>query len=416
MNRSVRYNSYALFMAVISILYSFLQSASADDGAILRWGDVKALIERHPVIGKSQSKVKESEGKLSLVSQYPNPEVSLSFSKDRELEGSRSAYTWGGEISVPIEWLVKRKYRKDAASADLTATKYERDALRLEVVYELRKLFLKVAYTQRLLELLNQSAEGAEKLLGISRLRVEYGEAKPIETLRLEIEYEKIKLATARTSVLLDAYRRELNIWLRRESGKFYAVMFEIEALHTLPDLDSILERAKAEHPVLTAASFRIAREDALLGGERHKLFPDMSVGGFYERELDSDSYGGKVTLTIPLWNWNRGGVSRAEARMQTAIYEAKEAEARLTKEITEKYLKARLLADSAAKYRDILVPKAKDTLELVEKAYNIGEQNLADLIDVQRTYIEMEVKYLSILSEYHLTYAALKTLAGEEL
>ena len=66
--------------------------------------------------------------------------------------------------------------------------------------------------------------------------------------------------------------------------------------------------------------------------------------------------------------------------------------------------------------YRDTLIPRAQQALEVTQISYESGKSKLLDVIDIQRELLFFEKSYWRALSNYQQQSAALEALCGGNL
>ena len=62
--------------------------------------------------------------------------------------------------------------------------------------------------------------------------------------------------------------------------------------------------------------------------------------------------------------------------------------------------------------FRDNIIPKAENSLQLIETGYKEGELPYIDLLDAQRTWAETKVSYIESLKKVNLLLADIEGLA----
>ena len=238
-----------------------------------------------------------------------------------------------------------------------------------------------------------------------------------MENIRLVIELERHKTEISADERSLQERRSELRAWLGVDSlPESYSVEVDLAKLPDLPDVRMVVERAKRDQPELRSAGWRIRATSARIDAERFKRFPDMSIGGFYDRELDAHNYGVLLSVNVPVWNWNSGGIDRAKARHRSAVLERE-----LT--LTDLEIRARrghtATVQAFAKVDSLrggVLPKVEETAKTFERMFQIGEIGVMDVLDAQRVRVELEGELLEAYLESQLAYLELIALMGGEI
>ncbi len=404
--------------AVIAVLAMFTLSPAAfgQSDNLLRWSDIESAIDKHPAMKLAEDQAAQAEAEIGVSDQYPNPEVGISLGQGRSIDGSDEALIWGIELQIPIDAPGAYLNDTEAARAGLQAAKFDAVARRLEVVRKLKGLFFRIAIGQEQLRVQQENVSQLERLVEVAQMRVEKGEARPMEAARLEIVLEAQRVDLTTLEKTLESLRENLNVWLGGNLPPGYVVSFDWGKLPRIPDSDVLLGRVLSNHPVVQAASQRILASKATVRAERHRLLPTMNLGGFYDRELDAHNYGGMLSIELPLWNWNQGGIAKAKAMESAALHERELAEKELQADLAEAHAVAFQAIERARRYAEIITPQAHQTAETVEAMYRVGEAGIMDLLDARRTLTETETKTLAAFEGAWLSYLDLITLTGGEI
>ncbi|MCL4236456.1 MAG: TolC family protein, partial [Deltaproteobacteria bacterium] len=317
------------FIRISLCLLALVGSArAADDTAppdLVTWAEVRALIDDDPASRLAQSRIDLAASELAEARRYPNPEVSARYGRgepddEREDDGA----VWGVDAEIPIEWIGTRIHHSRAARRGTDAAALEARADRLVALHELRALYVGVAHDQALLEALREGLRHHEVARDAVRLRVEKGDARPVEIERMESSLAEARAELRIAEAEAIARRAALASRLGRDPAREFRVAFDLRERPPVPPLDATLARAREENPAAGALTARAEQSEALAKAEGHAAFPDLAIGGFYDRDLDARSFGGLVTLEVPLWNWNRAGVRRARAERESAASSAR--------------------------------------------------------------------------------------------
>ena len=407
-----RISAIRYLLPVLAVVVLAAVPARAGEDAVLTWADIEKAIDRHPAMGLAQSTVEAAGADISLARQYPNPEVGVSVGKSMADAGDEGL-VWGIELSIPIESFGSLYNNIQGSKADRDAAQWEARARRLEVTRQLRGLFLGIAVSQQRLAILRDAVQQLEQLTGVARQRVEQGEARPMERTRLEIELHKAQAYLANAEGALSADRQTLNIWLGGHLPGDYQVAANWDQLPLLPPEQETRQRALKQSPLLQASARRIAAGKARLRAEKHQLFPSMSLGAFYERELEGKSFGGTLSINLPVWNWNSGGIAKARAEARAAEYDRELQRRELVAAVLKTRAAAERSFEQVRQYREAIIPKARQSADALQHMYALGEVGIMDLLDARRSLAETEDEMLAGLEESWELYLDLITLMG---
>jgi cobalt-zinc-cadmium efflux system outer membrane protein len=146
----------------------------------------------------------------------------------------------------------------------------------------------------------------------------------------------------------------------------------------------------------------------------RAERFPEPSLFAFYEREEGLDRIaGGGISIPLPLFDRNQGGV--LSARAEVARREAELAAAGLA---AEQETIAALAAYSAASSQlDVLdrrvVGSLAENLDLVTRSFQAGRLGLGELVAMRRRLIESRRSRVAALRASWEAWAQLELALG---
>jgi cobalt-zinc-cadmium efflux system outer membrane protein len=387
---------------------------AATDGTVVTWEDVWRAAQAHPALLAASSEVDEASGAVRASRQYPNPTIGLGLGRAEAIDGVEEADIWDVDVKVPL--LLWGAYRggTKVARAEHAAAAHELARVRLEVFRELKAMFLRVAHDQARLSALDASAEQLAELVDVAGKRVDMGEARPMELSRLEIEFARMSLLLSEARETAGARRQILNIWAGSSLPQNFHVKADLSALPPLPPAEDAVASAIAVNPQVGFAGERLNAATARLGAERGARFPTIELGGFYEKELDARNYGASLELSLPLWNWNSGGISQARAAEATARYDRDVTLTAIEVAARESHAAAVSAYGRARGFREVILPKAVEVAGSMERMYQIGVVDIMNVLDARRTLIEIESDSLEAYLSSQLAYLRLATLMGE--
>jgi cobalt-zinc-cadmium efflux system outer membrane protein len=393
-----------------ALLASWGATARAQEprGAVLGWPDVAAALARDPRLAAARSRVEAAEGAVGAARTPPNPELEATAGVGAARESTARRNEWALAVNVPLDWLARRGAEVDAARAGVEEAAAEADALRAEVAAELWRLHAEASFGQLEVEALEASEAEAEALARLVRRRVEAGEGRPVEIPRVEIEVERVRNELAGARARRDGALARLGTWL----GARIARVRPAPAVSGPPASPGPI----AAHPRVRIALARAAAARAEAAAARRSRVPAFSVGGYYASELDREAAGGRLTVTLPLWDWRSGPVQRAEAAAAAASGSA-EAETRAVGAALDEAAAACGRARGAAeRLATAILPRAESAARTLERTFQLGEAGLLDVVDARRVLIDVRRESLASARERDAACGALVLLSGGEL
>jgi len=189
-----KWRSLSLYL-FFSLVLTCVSAWAEESAPVLRWSQVEEAISSHPTFRSSQEDVAVAEGEVRVTKQYPNPDFGVRLGAADPKAGPGWEFVWDLELTIPVEWPGKYIYRSESAAYGVEAAKYEAQASRLEVWRQLRTLYFTVAFDMEKLRLLGETEAELVRLVEAVQIRVEQGEARPVELSRARSELEEHRIA-----------------------------------------------------------------------------------------------------------------------------------------------------------------------------------------------------------------------------
>ncbi|HUF63656.1 MAG TPA: TolC family protein [Verrucomicrobiales bacterium] len=319
-------------------------------------------------------------------------------------------------LSQTLPWFGKLRLQESIASEEAQALLHEYEMLRLALVRDVSVAHFRYAYLGKEHELTERTLELLERLAAVTETRVRGG-APLSGLLRLEVE-------TGRNRDLLATLERDRS----RQSVELRRLMNlppdgpvpPFAPLPPRPATDLREEALRAAvlsgNPAIRALSARgrsAAQRERL---SRLLPIPDPALNATWMHlgEGASDAYGVGISFEIPLWT-KKYRAQREEARRDAAALAALQ-EDREYEILAELETQLESLRETSARevlYRERLLPVARQSLEISETEYRAGKLNLTDIIESERTLLELERVYWNAVAQIHIQLVRLDTLGA---
>jgi len=380
---------------------------------VLRWPEVAAAVDRHPLVLEAAARRRGAAGAVSTAGMLPNPVFGVAAGEGRPRDGGAARREWGYSVELPLELLATRGPRVDAARAAQQGVHQDAEAVRLQVGRELRRTFVAVVHGQSVMEAGDALAGQAAQLTELVRKRAERGEGRPTEVPRAEIELERLRNAVERARATADARRLRLSTWLGAPVGRVEA---DLAAPLPLPPLAELQERVLASSPVVQASRARLQAAAEEARAERWERLPKLSIGAAHVEELDRAASTVTATVTLPLWDWNQGKIRQAEAAQEAERARLDATSRELTAGLSDAWRGCAAGQAAARRFREEILPRAEGSARTLGRAFELGEASLLDVIDARRVLLDTRREYLDLLHDMQDACGDLAALAGLEL
>lgn len=406
-------------MSILSLLFARQVMAGeppAGSAVKVTWPELVRLVEQHPRLAVGNSQIDAARAGVRVAGAVPNPGLETTVGQGRARSGDGSRVEWGLALNLPLGWIAQRQARISAAEAEVDVAVAESRTLRREVLLALRTLFWNLAYEQARVAAFEALEAQTITLVETVQRRVEKGEARPVEATRVEIELDRVRneLDAARTA--LSSRQAVLALWLRAPAGQSVVAVADLGTLPVAIDRDSALAKARAIHPTLLVAWARTQALAAELDSEKRARVPSVSLTGFTAHELDRRAFGVGMGVTLPVWNWNAGGIAQAQAKLAAGRKQTEALMLEVETTIIDAQAACQASLVTASRLGASMVPRSELSAATMERTYQLGEARLLEVIDARRTLLESRRLHLSALAQAHIDCARLGVLIGEEM
>lgn len=376
------------------------------------------VLLRNPQLSAFSGEERAAEARIIAAAAIPNPSVSIeveNFGGRNERRGFRSAETTLA-LGQLIELGGKRSGRIRVAGLQRDLARWDYETTRVDVLARTVQAFVDVLAAQRRQLLAKRQFELAKQVSASVGARVQAGSESPVEGRRSDVV-----LTTRR--VELDESRRSLDraqislaaLWAGRP--QFETAEGDFDRIADLPTLDTLLN-AVAGNPDLARWTAEIGLREATIELQRAQKTPDFTVNAGIRRSGDTDdtAFIVGISVPIPVFGANPGGVAEARSNLAVALERRRAAEVAVSAELTRAYESLTGAARTVELLGNDGMPGAKAAFEAAQQAYRSGKFGLLQVLDAQRALIEVEDRYIGALAEYHKSAAEVERLTGSPL
>lgn len=343
----------------------------------------------HPQAAALDARDAEARANQELASGLtPEPgSVSVGSLNDR-LNRNLGRQEWEVELATPL-WLPGQKAARLAeATSRIDEAAAKRAALRLEVAGEVREAWWALAAARNATMLVRQRLDTARALAADVRRRYDVGELSRIDAnlVQTEVQIAEAELIDAEASSM------QAEQALRLLTGAAAPTELAAETPTTLGATTGLPE----SHPQLAAAAAasRSARARVKVASQSRRAAPELALRVVRERSDFTEPYSNSIgiLLKIPFSSGPqvRRETSSAEADANQADADMLRTQTRvqLDNERAQRALQATARQFSVAEARRLL---SAENLKLAEKAFALGESDLATLLRIRAAAFDAE-------------------------
>ena len=357
----------------------------------------------------------------------PNPQITFAYFI-REIETRVGPQQTRIGIMQMFPWFGKLKLKGNAAAEAANAEKQKYENLKLNLFYRVKDAYYDYYYITRRIAILKENVQLLEHLESVIEAKYRTGSALYANLVRSQVERDKLENRLKSTVDVLEPVKAKLNTALNRPLNAPLPTPKEIPVEPQSPEhsRDHLVELLRKNNPGLKSMDFLAAKEEIYIKLAKKNYYPDFSIGVDYMitggarmpgvSDSGNDPLSAMVSLRLPIWfKKNKAAVKEANARYRAVLNEKKEVENNLLARLEMVFFKYRDAGRKMALYRETLIPRAQQALEVTRSAFEAGKANFTDFIDSQRMLLTFELEYEEARTRRAQRLAELEMLVGKE-
>ncbi len=349
----------------------------------------------------------------------PNPELGFALEEfagsgeRRSLDSAQSTL----QISQPILLGGKRAKKVRVAGLERDLAGWDYEAKRLDVLTDVAKAFVEVLAAQEQVALVKELVEVARTVFQTAMDRVKAGKVSPLEETKASVQLTNTQIELEKAQRGLEAARKRLSALWGQTAATFRRAEGRLEEVSPIPSSEQI-ERLIAKNPDVARWVKEMEQRSAALDLEKAKAIPDVTISAGWQRFGDTRDNAAivGVSIPLPLFDRNQGGVLEAKSKEAKAREESRAAELKAHAALADAYQSLSSSLAAASGLKEQVLPAARLAFETAQEGYREGKFSFLDVLDAQRTLFETRGKYIEALAGYHKARAEVERLIGEPL
>jgi cobalt-zinc-cadmium efflux system outer membrane protein len=409
----------SLALAVAAILVWIPLADAQSSGTLTLPKAVQRALASNPRLTVAERDIGIAAGRQIQAGALPNPEAS--FELDNAFGSGAYRGLTSAETTLQLSQLIelggKRDARVAAAVAEADSARWQRLALRLEIASETATAFLNVLSGQRRVQIYDTQIRAFDRLLPLLQRRVDAGASSPAEISRAQVAGDLVRAERERARTGIAIARRELAAHMGANAVDFGDVAGDLIRTGSPPAFATIV-KGLDRHPQLVRWLAVRAQRDAELLSARLKATPDVRVSGGWRHYRDTDDNAVRlgVSVTLPVWDQNLGGVTEAREARAKADAEYAAAKSALILTLGRAYETLTGALRELEPLHGSAIPNVRKTIETIESGYAQGRFTLLDVIDAQNAATQAAIREQEALVNFHTAVATLEGLTGVPL
>ncbi|MEN6308480.1 MAG: TolC family protein [Anaerohalosphaeraceae bacterium] len=392
----------------------------AEPNGPLTLAQVLALTVMHnPQLKAYSLEIRAAQARQLQAGLWPNPALEVGV-EDVGGSGSRSGFD-AAETTIQLSQLIelgnKAQKRTHVASLEKDLAGWDYETKRLEVMAEAAKAYIELLAAQEKTQLLAELVDVSERTLNSVAQRVEAGRDSPLEKTRASVTLSSVRMEHQQALQELHTARKIVASFWNSEQPGFTQAQGQLETVEDIPDIKDI-QQVLMESPHLARWEKEIARSRAALELEKSKAVSDVSIGAGVKRfnESDDNAVVFGIAIPLPISDRNQGARMEAVYNLSKSHEQQRAARIEIMNKLNRIYAELSISKIRIGELQGSVLPGAGQVFDASREAYAEGKIDYLNVLDAQRTFFEVRLQYLEVLTQYHKARADLDGLIGQTI
>lgn len=386
---------------------------------------VQIALVSHPKIIAARYRVQAAQNRVPQARSLEDPMLSNDFfpipGNAQQTAAGRMQDTIGLSQNVP--WPEKLKARAAVACREAQIAQAEVESIEREITEAVQLAYFELWFAQRGSEILIENQNLVDDLIRVAEARYTSGGSQQ-DVLNAEIERERLSQRLLELAGQRAAAEAELAAYLQQPQSLAISTSHSL-ALDDLPtQLAELIALAEQCNPELRGLGLQVQRDFQKQRLANLQRYPDFQLGtqyGFMTRSkalspfadgVDNISF--SVGVTLPIYrNKIQGGINEAAAirASTTKLYESERLtlEGRLRRLIGE----VDAIDQQRTLFRDRIVPRAEQALEIALSEYTVGKTTFVQLTDNYTELLNYQLQIVRLDSMLATKLAQIERIIG---
>jgi len=322
----------------------------------------------------------------------------------------------------------KRRLAIDVAKAALAGAQHSRADAERTLVAAVKEAYVDAVVARALLDTSRETAESAQRTADLVQLRFHAGDVAEADAARAETSRLEAEQAVDAAHEVADAANVALAFWIGEREG---SVDFEVARELPAPDeppalatatIGDLVASARQKRPDLAAAQAGVESAQSALALERRKRIPDVALTGGYTQEgtgqeaLQPPTASLGITLPLPVFDRNAGGIARAEVARPAQWVRRPKLHPPKAGEVAGARAAPRTALERVERMNAGLLVNARRARDLVEYQYKRGAASLLELLDAERSFAATRAEAVQSLGDYWSSRYRIEEAVGMEI
>ncbi len=382
--------------------------------------------ENNPEIQAAFNRWQAAMNRIPQARALPDPRLTLGGSI-QPVETRTGPQQASIALSQTFPWFGTLDLKEDRTIRQAAAAKATLDATKLNVFYAVKEIYYEYAYVTQAEIITREIIELVRYLESIARARYSAGAVPHADVIRTQVELGKLEDRLATLRDLKNPIQARLNASLNRPIAHEVPQPPNVPAMRLCMTREEMHSSMLTSNPMLLRLRFSAESEQAGIELARKDDYPDLTLGlqtiitgdarSPGVKNADEDPIIASLSVNLPLWRKPReAAVLEAKSTLRAVQQDEANLVNRLHSDLDMVLYKYNDAERKIDLYQETLIPKAEQSLGVSLKAFQSGQGSSLDLMDAEKTLLELKLAFMRSLADQAQRLAEMETLVGQDI
>jgi len=373
------------------------------------------IAKKNPTLRALEQVQLAAEGLLKQAGLWSNPELEAEIEEFGWNAPGFSESELTVALSQEFELFGQRGARREVARKELQAVEFETDVQAFDLYLEAKRRFYRLVHAEEKLYLADESVQLAEDIIENITFRIERGAGLQSELLLAQIEQQRTMLRLEELKQRRKAAETRLAaLWNGTPNVTVVSADKEPDLTELVTLAESLQKYADSTRPLrhLQNRAEILRAQQSLAAAESR---PTLTISGGVKRFAadDSKSFLLGIGLPLPLFNRNQGARESLRAQARSIEYEIERERFDVAATLRSHIIELRNMVQRHDILDSELLPKSEQAYRSLQKAYESGRLPYTQLLEAERSLVELRFEHNDILLALHEQVIELEAITG---
>lgn len=370
-----------------------------------------------------EAEVTAAKGQRTQAGLWKNPELSGEYGSRRITDAAGGlqgdGFTRSVALTQTFEFPGKGSLRKAIANKDIEIAELGLKQFRMALTGRVQMLAYRYQAASINAAAAEEISERSAALVDLLKKRSIAGTTQLLELRVIEGSLVELHKSAKEFIQQREETRLELNTLMGWPSSQSLVIRSELTPPAHALEVNKLVLTGLAQNLQLKGRIAELEKSVRQVSAAKLEAAPDFSVGPFFSQDKAGDleeNFGGSLSLTLPLWNWNQGNIATAKARREQADALLLDARRKVEAEITRHIRFYDLTLKQLQQMSGDLTEQLRATSELADRQYRTGAISVQLYLEVQRNFLSVQQTHNEAIQEAWSRLLDLDLLTGGAL